>query len=566
MRLARALCLLALLPLASVADERVLAYHSDILVRADGVIEVTETITVRAEGRRIRRGIYRDYPTHYRDRFGNDVVAIYEPRSVLRDGRREPFRSEKFSNGVRTYFGSANVFLEPGVYTYTYRYDAGRMLGFFDERDELYWNVTGLGWEFPIDVAGATVRFAFDVDAGDLGIDAFTGSFGATGRDYRAATADGTARFETTAPLPPQHGLTIVVNWPKGLVDEPGGTQRLVWLLKDNADLLLALAGLLLMLFYYLPVWFHFGRDPAAGVTFTRYEPPRDFSPASLRYIRKMGYDNKAFTAAVVNLAVKGRLRIDKAGKKYSLTRSRAPADAPALAPGEQELLHELFTTGTTVEMDDSNHRVFSAARAAHRRSLARDYRNRYFKTNALLNVPAALIFIATAVVSLTVGNSPRPLVIVALVVMVAVMAVFAWLLKRPTGIGRRVLDEIEGFREYLDIAEKDELNLKNPPEKTPALFERYLPFALALGVEQNWAERFSRIFAGLQAEDGSPYHPAWYSGDWNGLAAGPDTASLTSGLNSAISSSMTAPGSSSGSGGGGSSGGGGGGGGGGGW
>jgi uncharacterized membrane protein len=138
--------------------------------------------------------------------------------------------------------------------------------------------------------------------------------------------------------------------------------------------------------------------------------------------------------------------------------------------------------------------------------------------------------------------------------------------MKRPTGLGRKLLDDMLGFKDYLEIAEKDELNLRNPPDKTPQLFERYLPFALAMGVEQKWADRFTEIFAGLRGPNDSAYHPTWYNGSWNSLDLSSNTSNLSSGLNTAISSSVTPPGSSSGGGGGGFSGGGGGGGGGGGW
>ena len=138
--------------------------------------------------------------------------------------------------------------------------------------------------------------------------------------------------------------------------------------------------------------------------------------------------------------------------------------------------------------------------------------------------------------------------------------------MKRPTGLGRKLLDDMLGFNDYLEIAEKDELNLRNPPDKTPQLFERYLPFALAMGVEQKWADRFTEIFAGLRGPNDSAYHPTWYNGSWNSLDLSSNTSNLSSGLNTASSSSVTPPGSSSGVGGGGFSGGGGGGGGGGGW
>jgi hypothetical protein len=561
------LTVLLVLPVLAGAGERILGFHSEIKVRGDGVIEVTETIKVRAEGSRIRRGIYRDFPTKYRDRYRNRVVVDYRPISLLRDGRSEPFHSQKFNNGVRTYFGSASRYLSPGEYTYTFRYEAGRMLGFYEKHDELYWNVTGHGWDFPVDRASATVSFMFDIGDRDVGVEAYTGPYGASGSDYVANT-DGSARAKiaTTAILGPREGLTIVVSWPKGYVTAPSGTDKVAWFLSENVNALVALVGLIAMFSYYIPVWRNFGRDPEAGVLVTRYEPPKGFSPASLRYIEQMYYDDKTMTAAVVNLAVKGYLRIDEIDDVHSLQRMNAGGNPPSLAAGERELLNTLFSDDDAVVLEDENHVVLGGAKSEHERVLKRDYKNRYFKTNGAMNLPAFLLGIAATVVSLNVGDGPSPVVIALIILMVATLIFFAIIMKRPTGPGRKLLDEVLGFKDYLEVAEKDEMNLRNPPEKTPALFEKYLPYALALGVEQEWSERFAEVFENVLGAESSEYHPTWYNGSWNNLNIASNTSSLTGGLNTAISSSVTPPGSSSGGGGGGFSGGGGGGGGGGGW
>ena len=132
--------LLLALPLAVVADERILEFHSDVRVFGDGMIEVTETIKVRAEGRQIRRGIYRDFPVDYEDRLGNEYRMRLEPLAVRRNGERESFHTVRSGRDVRTYFGRSDRFIEHGVHTYTFRYRVDRMIGFFDEHDELYWN------------------------------------------------------------------------------------------------------------------------------------------------------------------------------------------------------------------------------------------------------------------------------------------------------------------------------------------------------------------------------------------------------------------------------------------
>lgn len=551
----------------STADERILDFHSEVLIAADGWIDVTETITIRAEGERIRRGIYRDFPTRYRDAYGNSHEVAYEPLAVLRNDAREDFHTTETANGIRTYFGHPDRLLAPGIHTYTFRYRANRMLGFFDGYDELYWNVTGHEWAFPIDKASATVVLNFGGEPTIHSTDAYSGPMGAKGKQYSTRSeGPGSVTFESTSVLVPHEGLTVVVAWPKGFVAPPGRLQRASWLLSDNTNLIAALCGLVAMCCYFIPVWRNFGKDPEEGLIIARYEPPEGFSPASLRYIKQMYYDNKVMTAAVLNLAVKGYLRIRESNDQHSLERIDPVENAPALATGEQELYEALFKDGDIVILDDKYHELLGQARLAHRKSLKFDYANHYFKTNGLLSFPGLLIGILSSVIALNVGFGPTPVVIAVIVMMIIVFLLFAALMRRPTGLGRKVLDEMLGFKDYLEIAEKEEMNLRNPPEKTPQLFEKYLPFALAMGVEQKWAERFAGIFAGLQGTDDAPYHPSWYNGSWNSLNLGRNTASLTSGLNTAISSSVTPPGSSSGSGGGGSSGGGGGGGGGGGW
>ena len=178
------------------------------------------------------------------------------------------------------------------------------------------------------------------------------------------------------------------------------------------------------------------------------------------------------------------------------------------------------------------------------------------------------LPIIACSIVALAiiVGGRLSVAMIVVIVAMFLAVAFFGAIMRRPTLRGRKVLDEMLGFKDYLEVAEKDEMNLRNPPEKTPQLFEAYLPFALALGVEQAWAEKFARVLEAIRGPDGRSYQPSWYSGSWSNTRISSNIGSVSSGLGSAISSSVTPPGSSSGGGGGGFSGGGGGGGGGGGW
>ncbi|MCH9005634.1 MAG: DUF2207 domain-containing protein [Proteobacteria bacterium] len=549
------------------SDERILSFHSDVRVFTDGMIEVTETIQVRAEGNQIRRGIYRDIPVEYRDRLGNKYEISIEPLSVLRNDMPESFHTVRSRRDIRTYFGRSNYLIEPGLHTYRYRYRANRMLGFFEQHDELYWNVTGNRWAFPIDNVSATVTLEFDAPRDAILVEGYTGRSGSRAQDYSGHVDEaGVVHFSGNKPLPAAHGLTIVVGWPKGMVVEPTQVQRIGWLLSDNRNLLVAIIGFILTLAYYVPVWRKYGKDPEEGVIVTRYKPPPNFSPASLRYIRQMYYDDKTMTAAIVSLAVKGYLQIKKKGGTHSIIKKGSGSIRAALAAGEREIYIALFEDDDVVTLKQFNHELLGAARSAHKQSLKDDYKRNYFRTNGGLNIPAIIIVLVSTVLSLQVGSGPTALVIVTIILMFSTMVFFAIIMKRPTLRGRQLLDAMLGFKDFLEVAEKDELNLRNPPDKTPELFEEYLPFALALDVDQQWSERFASLLASIREPNGNSYSPSWYDGRWNALKLSKTTSSLASGLNSAISSSVTPPGSSSGGGGGGFSGGGGGGGGGGGW
>jgi uncharacterized membrane protein len=175
------------------------------------------------------------------------------------------------------------------------------------------------------------------------------------------------------------------------------------------------------------------------------------------------------------------------------------------------------------------------------------------------------LISAAAAVIAAFFAGGP-PLWIVFAVLSLLLHGLFLLLLRAPTPAGRRVMDEIEGFRRYLDTAEQDRLERMRSPALTPEVFEAFLPYAYALGVENSWCRRFAREMP-EQARQPSGWRPGWYHGDSRGFDAlnhlGSD---FGSSFSSAIAAASSPPGSSSGSGGGGSSGGGGGGGGGGGW
>src|SRR4051812_14175228 len=166
---------------AALADEAIRRYDIDIAIQADGAIDVTERITVQVEGDQIRRGIFRDFPTRYTDRFGNRVKVGLEVLGVQRDDLPEPWFTEKLSNGIRINTGNDNFLPAPAEHTFTIRYRTTRQLGFFKDQDELYWNAIGTGWIFPIEQASVNARLPRPVAATQLNAEGYTGPQGAQG-------------------------------------------------------------------------------------------------------------------------------------------------------------------------------------------------------------------------------------------------------------------------------------------------------------------------------------------------------------------------------------------------
>ena len=365
------------------------------------------------------------------------------------------------------------------------------------------------------------------------------------------------------------------------------------------------------------------------------FAPPKDFSPAAVRFVRRMAYDRKCYAASLVDMAVKGYLKIQEADGAYTLTRTGKSEDECGLSRGEASMAGRLFFDGNSIELKQENHVAVAASVTALKYSLNNEYERAYFVTNSHWFVGGIAMLALTAFASAFVTGDPQAgvalVALASVVLFVAVLAHQAWiafagaisgpgsrtmsglrglaftaafvpfaggwfrgtmrigdavplpvvltlsvgaiaayafyhLLKHPTLLGAKICDEIDGFKLYLVTAEKDRLEALNPPNVTPEVFEKFLPYAIALDCENQWSKKFE---AEAEAAGVSParggYTPVWYSGNSFGdFGSSGFASSLGSSMAAAAASAATAPG--SGSGGGGSSGGGGGGGGGGGW
>ncbi|MFC1776185.1 DUF2207 domain-containing protein [Pseudomonadota bacterium] len=557
---------LGLLITASVfADERILDYQTNVQVHADGSLIVTEDIRVQSEGENIRRGIYRDFPTSYEDRFRNHYQVGLKVLDVQRNGVAEPFHTENRPNGLRIYIGSSDRMLSNGIHEYRLRFYTNRQLGFFEDYDELYWNVTGNGWIFPIDHASVRIGLPAPVNANDLRTAFYTGPRGASGKDAELRIVnEQTISFETTQGLRAHEGLTIALGWPKGIVDEPAISTKIGYFLQDNGSALVLLIGLLAPLSWYFWAWNRYGRDPRKGVIIPRFRPPKGLTPAGCSYIRKMSFNKQAFSAAIVSLGIKGYLEILEDDDDFILRQKDRSGNGKA-SKGELAVIDKLFKDADEIELDQENYKVFMAARSGLKRALKAEHLGRVFNLNSIYALPAVAMTIVAVIIASQLRGGPFIWVLFAILTF-AMHLVFLFLIRAPTPAGRRIMDEIEGFKMYLNTAEQDRLERMRSPRLTPEVFESFLPYAFALGVENSWCDRFTREFPEELAKQGG-YHPAWYSGHHSGIATlGHLGNEFNSSFSSAISSASSPPGSSSGSGGGGSSGGGGGGGGGGGW
>lgn len=559
-----AACLLALacagVGTGAAADERILDFTSDITIEADGGMLVAETIVVRAEGASIRRGILRDFPTEYSDRAGNKVRVPFDVVAVSRDGAPEPFAVEGLANGVRVRIGRADVLLDRGEHRYEIVYRTARQLGFFAAHDELYWNVTGNGWTFKIDYASAQVTLPQPVSRDRLAAEAYTGPFGARGRDYVARVIDGGAQYRTTSVLAPNEGLTIVLTFPKGIVTPPSSLERTRWFVQDNVGAGVALAGVLAVWAFLYWRWDKIGRDPKPGPRFPRYEPPALMSAAAARFVDRMAFDSRCFAAALLGLGARGYLKIHQDGDVFALTRTGRDV---AFGTGERAMTDKLFGGGDVAQLEKKYDPAVAAAQKELAEALEHQYADVLFRRNRTPLVFAGIGVAATIGGAIALQTAPAVLIGTGVLFALGLL-LFARLMPAYTAQGRKLKDEIDGLRLYLGVAEGDELAKLQAPRLTPDEFAGKLPYALALGVEKTWADRFAAMLGtAAVAQAVSSY----YTGSsTDSLADVGSVASSLGELGSTASAAASPPGSSSGSGGGGSSGGGGGGGGGSGW
>jgi uncharacterized membrane protein YgcG len=549
-------------------DERITDFRVTVVVGADSTLTVREEIAVTVEGKEIRRGIIRAVPTLYRTRNGKTERVAFALESATLDGRKVPASTSTTGRDTEIRLGDPDVLLthEPHVYAIAYRISG--QVSFFDSHDELFWNVTGNEWTFPIDRAEYRIVLPGDGNARITGVAWYTGREGEKGKDARRLP-DGS--FETTRTLAPGEGLSVAVGWPKGLVTPPPLPLRermTPFVTRHKTAISLLFVAIFLV--YYGYAWRRKGRDPTPQVI-PLFRPPEGVSPGYMRFVRTGRMDITALMAEFMDLAVKKHFRFGEAdGDSLTLLRGEAAPSPDALSPALRGFLSTVFPVGVDrfiIAAKSGNFAlkgVQDGLEAEYRQAaapLVKKNRTLWF-AGLLLFIPmiwvlstaesklfrsgdgfglftvlietplgyAALLgilsavrgmrgrglgarlwrFLSCGVLAAVFGAAllhafTADAVLAGGIVAACVVAGVFWrLLPARTEQGARLAADIEGLAMYIGTAETEQLEAMNPPQETPETFEAILPYAVALDLADTWAARFENILAD------AAYAPAW--------------------------------------------------------
>lgn len=606
-------------------DERILNFISTIQVNKDASADITENISVYANQINIQHGIFRMLPTVYTDSYGIKHHTNYDIKQVNLNGSPVDYFNEFSSSEMKIYIGDKSTILQPGIYNYLIQYHVEDAVNFLKDQDELYWNVTGNDWIFPIEKVQATIILPFEASIALYS--GYTGQKGEQGKNYKVNLLGvNQITFETLRPLQIGEGLTVAVSWSKGAIIQPTKLQQFYKLLKNNLGGLLGLMLFGFVLAYYLRVWFLYGKDPKKGTIIPLFEPPSGLSPAAMRYMVRRRIDTKVFTVAIVSMATKGFLTIEKLKDLFLIKNTD---DTKDLSEDEIEIAKILFgrSEAKKIKIAPENESVISTAKDFSARQIINKYahyfvnNNKYVKNGIWLSllVPLALTFSSPLETGLSlflmaigicvligiwtlrskVKNTPvinivtfliallfsliigmlilgfiQPILkviftsalgIILIILLIPLNILFGILLTRTINEeGRKLVDQIEGFKQYLQVAERYRLDQLKTFEGIVNLYEKYLPYAMALDIENEWGTKFNTLMQNIHVPKNS-YQSKWFNSPQNqyNMASLPLLVgqAMKDSLNLAtVTSSQSASGGSSGSSGGGSGGGGGGG------
>lgn len=559
--------------------------HVDYVINTDRSIEVTEWIVVDF-GPLQKHGIYRDIVTRYRRiartgvnvPAGTDRVDIALLGVVNGQGQQLGTDVNRGSDRTRIRIGDPDVVVS-GTQTYVIRYRLERGVGFFDNHDELYWQVTGTDWPVPINKASARVLLPEHQVAGSFEAWCYVGWAESNASDRCTAEPVQTAGYRfTSGRLDPGEGFTLVAAFPKGIVPEPTAAE----IARDRLALWWPAVLPLIALFGMLWRWSAVGREPRTGSIVPEWRKPT--LPAGIAgTLIDQRANMEDVVATILELAVEGYITIRevtpvgplgvppdsfvaKAFRTLGLSKTDWEVTRTGVEVGQLERHRRLVLDGVldgkaSNRISDLHNEFYKLLPDIHsamydetvtlglftRRPTT--VRTRYWLlgTAMLITALVAGFFTMNLILGLGIG-------LAAFIVML-----FANAMPAMTPSGARQWAELKGVEEYIRRAEKLELEMRQAPKRTTELFESLLPYAVALNVTDIWVEQFSTVLVSQP--------PTWYAGTPGRSFSSASFQSGLTGFQAAATRTLgSSPGSSSGGGGGGSVGGGGGGGGGGSW
>lgn len=567
-------------------SEYVERFDAQLTVDSSGLLHVLESIDIFATGDLFKRGIVRVLPTQRQSNNGKKYQVSYDQISVKRNGAQSPFFIEKSKNDIKIYVGDKNVYLDRGSYAYEINYTTDNQIGYFTDFDELYWNVNGTDWDVPIKNVSATVLLPEGARFQETAC--YTGRYGS--REQRCTADrinDHSVRYTMSSPQQ-GHNLTIVTTFDKGVLQEPSFARETPQPIKPpgfwelNFAWIISLFVGVLILIYYGYTWFKYGIDPPKPAVYPQFTPPDDLSPASVGLMNIQYYQNKLLTASLINLAVKGFIRIEEEEnkilgftlkKQYNIIKLDTAPTVDILPQEERILLNRLFVGASSrVRIDGKYDSRIESAVEQYKTVLNSQWSSMIRKgLNVQFWIFPFVVMMAYVLYFFLFAPSEwnQDAAILKwfggfIAVNILLFFIYVYLIRRPTEEKQKLRADIDGFEMYLKVAEVEQIKQFNPPDMTPELMERYLPYAIALGAEKVWGEKFQRVMQQMADRPDQGYHPLWYVGNIGDLSTFTD--GLNRGMTNTFQSTATNPSSGSSVSGGGFSGGGGGGGGGGGW
>jgi uncharacterized membrane protein len=511
------LCVVTIAP-ASAREWHLARFDTQMSVAQDGVATVSERLDVVFDG--AFHGIYRDIPIEYPAPHGSNYALFLKVTGVT-DGEGNKLKYDSSTqNGNR----HLKIYIPDAVdtaRTVRINYTVTNAVRWFDDHDELYWNVTGNDWAVPIDSASATISFPANT-AGELRAQAFTGEYGSHQQDAKVQVRSNTVLVESNNPLSMREGLTADVYITKGVLAQPSKLTQAMWFLRSNIIVLLPLWAFLVMFFF----WWTKGRDPKPDISVApMYEPPPGMTPAEVGTLMDDAVHPRDITSTLVDLAVKGYLKIEEKEAKVLLFSHRdyifhllkPQSEWGTLEAHERVMLNHMFNAGVTdVHLSDLKNQFYVAIPTMKSNILAElkgkgmysvdpDSAHAYVLAGALFTAAPFVLLQVFGATSLL--ESPG-LLIAAAIIAVLIIFLFARIMPAKSQKGVHTKVEILGFQEFVNRVDADRLK-RMPPDT----FEKFLPYAMALGIENRWAKAFQGIMQ-------DP--PNWYVGPTPYMAFNP--------------------------------------------